>query len=275
MKGGLSVALFGLLLSCEQKTVVARVNDHKLYQEDAELIMKELGYDPKNEVDWKTFVDDWLRTQLMRDEINETDELAELTTSYRAEIFQGELAELALVEQSLLTEIDTVISQQEIRDYYDVHKDEFELSDFIVRALFLKVSVECPKLSTLKRAYLLKNEKDVAQIESIAKLYAEDFYFDDQQWVFLSDLTQRIPSDKFKSESVALNRTKTYVSDDQYVYFLKIIDVKLKNERPPLDFVSADIRQRILNDRMNEQRIAVQNRLLKNLKLKHDFEVHL
>lgn len=251
------------------------MNDHKLYQEDAELIMKELGYDPKNEVDWKTFVDDWLRTQLMRDEINETDELAELTTSYRAEIFQGELAELALVEQSLLTEIDTVISQQEIRDYYDVHKDEFELSDFIVRALFLKVSVECPKLSTLKRAYLLKNEKDVAQIESIAKLYAEDFYFDDQQWVFLSDLTQRIPSDKFKSESVALNRTKTYVSDDQYVYFLKIIDVKLKNERPPLDFVSADIRQRILNDRMNEQRIAVQNRLLKNLKLKHDFEVHL
>lgn len=275
MKGGFSVALFVLLLACEQKTLVAKVNSHKLYREDAEFIMKELGYDINNEADWKTLVDDWVRAKLMSEEIETSDESSALVHQFRAEIFHGELSELTLVDESLLQEIDTVVGTQEIENHYKLHSDEFVLSELIVRGLFLKVSADCPKIPTLKRAYLLKNEKDVAQVESIAKMYAEDFYFDDQQWVFLSELTQRIPSEKFRSGSIGLSRTKTYVSDENHMYFLNILDVKLKNERPPLSFVAEDIRQRILNDRMNDKRRKVQNELLKNLKLKHDFEVHL
>ena len=277
-KGGFIVTLFvvfGLLQSCGGDDIVASVDGHELHREDARYIMEEMGYDTQNSEDWSTFVDSWTRAQLMRIELEELDNQNMMLTKHRSEMFEGELAEYYMVESELNKQVDSTISEEEIKNYYDLHKDEFELNDFIIRGLFMKVTLNCPKLDVLKRIYLLKNDKDLAQVESIAKLYAEDFYFDDENWVFADNVLNRFPMRSLNKESLVLNRTKTYLSDEKFVYFLNVMDYKLKNEQPPLDFVRQQIKDRLLASRLSEKRKGVQNELLKKLKLKHDIQNYL
>jgi hypothetical protein len=59
------------------------------------------------------------------------------------------------------------------------------------------------------------------------------------------------------------------------VYFLNVMDFKLKNEQSPLDFVRPQIKNRLLASRLSEKRKEVQNELLKKLKIKHDIQIYL
>ena len=121
--------------------------------------------------------------------------------------------------------LDTIVSLEESQTYYDSHKDEFILNDYIVKALYLKIPKDLDfKEEEVHLNYLLKNDKDLAEINSYAKLYAENYYFDDSVWVYFDKITEDIPLTKYNIDNIVLNRTKTYFSDEEHWYFLNIID---------------------------------------------------
>ena len=70
-----------------------------------------------------------------------------------------------------------------------------------------------------------------------------------------------------------MNRTKTYFSDDEYTYFLNIIDYRLKDEVPPLEFLKPQIKEIILSKRVNNLREKQENKLLQSIKTKHDIKI--
>jgi hypothetical protein len=190
-------------------------------------------------------------------------------------LFLGELAEYALTEDLLLKKIDTIVNEDQLKSYYDSHAEEFTLQDFIIKVLFLKIPKQAPVLEKVKTAFLLKNDKDIAKIESYAKLYAEDFYFDDQNWIFFTKIRNKLPIRGIDKENMVLNRTKTYYSDDDYVYFINILDYKVKDDVSPLAFVRAQVKDRILVNRMNEKREKIQKKLNLEIKNKHAIEIFL
>ena len=63
-----------------------------------------------------------------------------------------------------------------------------------------------------------------------------------------------------------LNRTKTYFSDDNHTYFLNIIDYKLKNDVPPVDFLS---------DEIKELKEKHEDKLIKKIKNKHEIIINI
>jgi predicted transcriptional regulator len=121
---------------------------------------------------------------------------------------------------------------------------------------------------------LLKNDKDIAQVNSYAKLYAEDFYFDDKQWIYFNDLTKDIPIGKYNKDNIVLNRTKTYFEDNEFVYFINIIDFKVKDATPPLDFLKNQMKEIIVAQRMNDIREKKEVKLIQNIKKKHEITKH-
>ena len=71
---------------------------------------------------------------------------------------------------------------------------------------------------------------------------------------------------------MVLSRTKTYYTDDQFVYFINILDYKVKDDISPLEFVSSRVKDRILVNRMNNKREKIQKQLNQEIKNKHAFE---
>lgn len=261
--------------SCSNEVVLASVNDHELTEAETKVLMSNLGYDPKKKEDRSTFVQKWVDAMVMQDEILESDVEKAKVAEFRADLFKGELSKYFLTESELMKSVDSTATDEELKTYFEKHKSEFELQDFIVKALFIKLPADAPKIDEIKESYLLKNDKDIARIESYAKLYADDFYFDDENWIFFQELRKKMPSRSINSNSVVLNRTKTYFSDDNNVYFINVLDYKLKSESPPFDFVKDQLVERLIGQRMNAKRSEAEKQLSQRLKDKHDIKINL
>lgn len=276
-RADLIVSLFYLLalVSCSSNDqIVASVNDVNLNSDDATLLMGHLGYDVNNKSDWVIFLDQWTNNQMLKQELETTNPEKAKLVKLKAGEYSGELSKFYIEEQMIFKKLDSIVTDKQIDQYYLKHQNAFALQDYLVKALYIKTLKEIKVEDQLKRAYLLKNDKDLNQVNSYAKLYAENFYFDDEQWIYFSELTKDIPLSRYNKDNIVLNRTKTYFSDDQYVYYLNIIDFKLKDEIPPVEFLKPQIREIILSDRVNRLRETIQGSLYNNLKTKHDIQIH-
>lgn len=276
-QAGLCVSLFCLLLfhSCSGKEeIVASVNDIDLTKSDAKILMDNLGYNSNTKTDWTLFLETWSTQEALRQELEQTNPEASKLISLKADAYKGELAKYYLEEKMILSKLDSVVSEKDIENYFETNKSSFSLQDYLVTALYIKIPKGVKVEDKIKTAFLLKNDKDLTQVNSYAKLYAENFYFDDEQWIYFNELTKDIPLKQYNIDNIVLNRTKTYFSDDEYTYFLNIIDFRLKDEVPPLEFLKPQIKEIILSKRVNNLREKQEDKLLQSIKTKHDIKIH-
>ena len=276
-RAGVIVGLFflSLLPSCgRDEKIVATVDDHELTESEARILMEHLGYNYSNKADRVKFLNNWCELEAMRIELEKkAPELSEIAR-LKADMYMGELSRYYFIDQLVRKQTDTSITAAEINMYYKNHLSEFKLQDYLVKALFIKIPKGSKPEEGLKKHFVLKNDKDLDKVNSYIKLYAEDFYFDDEEWIYFTELTKNIPLGKLNRDNLVLNRTKTYFSDDQYTYFINIIDYTLKDTPPPLDFVNAQIRELILTERMNELREKKENQLIQQVKKNHEINIH-
>lgn len=272
-KAGKKVSLFFILvlLSCSNhEKEWAKVNDVLLTEADALLLMEKMGYDSKSPDDCKQFTNEWIERQVFIQELQKTApeeaELIKLKTQWH----QGDLSRFYLEESYIQKEIEIELSDSLIIDYFNRHKEDFSLNDYIVRALYIKVPKEAPNQEQLKQHYLLKKDKDYSKVISYSKLYADNFYYDDSTWVYFDELTKDAPTEKFNKDNLVLNRTKTYFSDEQFTYYLNIIDFKFKNTTPPVDFLKPTIKQLLISNKLNELKEKNGTSFIQKIKQKHE-----
>jgi hypothetical protein len=276
-QAGIVVSLFCfiLLTSCSDDNIVAQVDDSELLESDALVLMKHLGYNSNDKNDWKQFINLWCEQEVLRLELKNTDEEQSKLVKMRAQTFAGELSKYYLEEKAISLQLDSIISEKELLNYYNSNKENFSLQDYLVQALYIKVEKDTKVEKDLRENFLLKNDKDLSKVNSYAKLYAENFYFDDAQWIYFNDLTKDIPLKGYNRDNIVLNRTKTYFSDDEFTYFLNIIDYKLKNTSPPFEFLKPQIKEIILSQRINTLRDEIESKLIQNTKKKHEIKINL
>lgn len=277
-QAGIVVSLFCFLLltSCsESDRVIAQVDDSELLESEALILMEHLGYDIKNKKELERFANLWCDQESFRLELRDKDPTQAKLVELRAKSFSGELSKYYLEEIAISALLDTLVSEKELAYYFERHKEEFALQDYLVQALYIKIPKGVKIENDLRTNYLLKNDKDLSKVNSYAKLYAENFYFDDEQWIYFNDLTKDIPLKGYNKDNIVLNRTKTYFSDDEFTYFINIIDYKLKDATPPLEFLKPQIREIILSKRGNNLKEENESKLIQNIKRKHDIKINL
>lgn len=279
LQAGIIVSLFCFVLTLsacgDNDKVIARVEDRTLTESEAYILMNHLGYDAQNDTVYQQFIDDWIERTVYAVDLEKNYPEKWQLIRYRSDSYASDLAKVELEDINLSKKLDTVVSNEEIVNYFNEHKDEFVLTDYLVRALYLKIPVGVEfKEEGIHEKYLLKKDKDLPEINAFAKLYAENYYFDDSSWTYFTELSEDIPLGKYNVDNIVLNRTKTYFADDDYWYFLNIIDYQLKDEAPPLEFLKDQIKRIIISGRLQELTDKERPQLLKRLKKKYEIEIN-
>ncbi|MFK7784327.1 MAG: hypothetical protein AB8B56_04375 [Crocinitomicaceae bacterium] len=265
-----------VLVSCgSNDNVLATVDDVDLTESDARVMMKHLGYNPDSKLELEEFVRQWCEHEALKLELEATDPELSRLVKLRSNAFEGELAQFYLEEELLKGNLDTVVTKYQMADYYSEHKDDFVLSDYLVKGLYMKIpkSVDF-KSQNIDDAYLLKNDKDLSEVNSYAKLYAKNFYYNDSTWIYFNELSKDIPLTKYNVDNIVLNRTKTYFSDEEFTYFLNITDYALKDDIPPMEFLSDQIKEIIVLSRLQELKEQYGSTLIEKIKDKHEIIIH-
>ena len=264
------------LFSCNNKgDLVATVGKGELYEHDLYLLMKNQGLNPEDTSARNDFILNWIDQQVYLAELkaNYPDEYN--TVELRSNQFAADLAKYELEEIILRQQLDTVVTEEQLLTYYNDHAEEFALPDYLVKGLYLKIPKEADfKTQKINRHYLLKNDKDIVQVDSYAKLYALNYYYNDSSWIYFSEFAKDLPVKKYNRDNIVLNRTKTYFSDDEYTYFLNILDFKLKDEAPPMDFLRSEIKDIIIAKRLQELKDKREIKILEKLKDKHEISLN-
>jgi len=257
--------LFAILLfmvSCtgykrkQDKEPVARVFDRYLYPDAINDIIPANISPPDSVIIARDFIEKWIKKQLLlnKAELNLTDE--EKNVDEQIENYKTSLL-IYKYEQSLIRQkLDTFISDNEIKEYYNENSSNFLLNDNLVKALFLQVPRTSPDVWKARRWYRSVNEEDLNKLEDYSYQYAKYDYFNDN-WIYFSEIEKYLPIKIENPERYLKYRKFFEIKDSTYYYFVNIKDYRLIGTVSPIEIVSRNIRNIILNKR--------KIRLIKNL----------
>lgn len=259
--------LAALLLSCsgsaDKGKLLAAVDEKKLYQSDLNFLFAHNRYSFDDSVELvQNYIDSWLKEQILVQEANKNNKIDLTVIDSRVENFRNDLLINELESIAVQERLDTVITEKEIQQYYLNNQKEFQLNDYLVKVLYLKIPLDAPDIETVAQAYKLNSPSDLESVQIYAKIYATNFYYDINNWIYFDDLLKEIPLQDINKDNFILKKGKTRFEEGGYYYFLNVIDYKLKNTTSPLSFEKENIKSRIINTRIKEIREDFKNEII-------------
>ncbi len=246
----------------EEGKILAKVNDSKLLFEDIKNnIPTELkGSDSANFV--KNLINSWVSNEqfyqqslryLNTEEINVEKEIEDYRKDILVHKFQSKL---------ISEKLDTTISESEIINYYETNSNSFILKNNIVKVNYIKMPKIIPAFEKFKKLCYSAAPKDIEQLNSMCVQYAVNFFTDNNTWLLVEDIKKEIPQ-LVDVPEFSIQKGKIFEFDDQdFFYFLKIMDVKNKNNLSPINFERDNIKSMIINQRKQELINSIKNSFL-------------
>ncbi len=234
----------------DEREVLARVNNTYLYKEDIISLVDESISPEDSVLIVSNFINRWATQQLLIDKarynlsLRQQQEFDELVRNYRNELYTKAYSDALVAKQ-----LDTSFNQQEIRNYYEDHKETFRLSEDLVKLRYINLDKNTLDFQDIKRKFTRFNNKDKEELDKIA-LQFKAYSFNDSVWVSSKSVYNRIGPLNDSNKSQLLKKSNFLQLEDSLgVYLVFVNDVLLRNEQAPLEYANPTIKQILLNRR--------------------------
>jgi len=269
-----------LFVSCDfienkPDKVLARLGDEFYYTSD----LMEVFPTGLNEEDSVIFVknriDDWAKEKLLFKKalVNLGDEkqenLNQLIESYKNELFS-----YAYQEKIVKSAMDTFISLESVKEYYNLNKLNFKLNQEIINARYLKINSENYNLKDVVKRFRRFKQSDKIFLDSIS-LQFSSYYFNDSLWINKDVFFNKIPvlNDRLK-QNIVKNKLFYRLQDSLELYLINIKDYKLKNDIAPFDYIKSTLKQVLLNKKKLEFISKFENEIIEDALQQNELEFY-
>ena len=249
--------LMTTMLSCDyihfdkgakpEEPYAARVYDQYLYLSELQNQLPE-DMSVEDSLYWtRNYINLWVLEQLFLYQAvhNLSDKEQDFTPQLEA--YKNSLLLYAYENRLIAQNLDTLISNTEIQQYYQEHIDDFILNRNTVKTLYVGIWADSTKIIKDFKKIIAKTPLSLSDME----IFCEDLvvpisYFDTTEWFYFDDILNIIPLQTDNPESwLKYNRSKEF-SDENYWYYLLITDSRLKDAYSPLELEQERIRKTIL-----------------------------
>ncbi len=250
----------------EDVDIVAEVYDEQLDRSSFNYLFNGLETKEDSILIADRFITKWTENEVLANAAKKSESIDIKKIALKVKEFENTL--LIHENENLYIELnlDTVITDSEYESYYESHEADFQLNDYLVKVIYLKVSSDAPDLNLVDRWYKLRKENDLASMESFAKLYGENFYYDIENWMYFDQLAKEIPLKDINKDRFITRKMNVRIDENDFFYYLNVLDYKLKNSVSPLEFEKGNIKRRILNIRIKEIREQYKVKILQKAK---------
>ena len=165
------------------------------------------------------------------------------------------------------------MNKAEILRYYDANKHNFELRDFILRVIYLKLEKNSPTLEQVQEWFDAMTPEDKSHLEEYAQTYAVSYHMDEGKWLYLDQVAKEVPIDTDNKQQYLQQDARFELEDENYLYLLNVLDFQMKDSISPVSLEEANIRNIILNQRKLSLINEMKNDIFENARRKGDFEI--
>jgi len=233
------------------RTPLARVNNTFLYADEVAGILP-AGMNPSDSVAMlRKYINTWVETQLVLDDASRNLSARQKNFNEKIREYRNSLLVFEWEKQILNDKMDTVITLEQLNDYYNANMHEFILQADIVRVLYVKLNANSPFIEQTQK--MIREESfNREETEQFCRKYAVNYFLDTRSWLFIEDILKEIPLNSQHRMEMETGDTFIRFADDEYEYLLKVLDIKLKGSVSPLALEEQTIREIVLQKRKND-----------------------
>lgn len=256
-------------------SVLASVEENVLKRSDIEFITKESQSEEDSANLAERYIQSWIRKQLMIKEAGKNMAFDEAELNRKLLDYRYALMVYEFEKSYVNDNLNREVSDQEINAYYEENKDNFTLKKIIVRTNFLKVDKEIPQKSQISRLLNSNRESDKSELRDIALRFAVNYYLEDSVWIEFDDIVLNTPLVENNNHVELLRRNDLIqVDDDRFSYYFKILEYKLQDQVPPLEFMKEEISKIILNKRRVALAESLHKEVYQRALEKNEFKIY-
>jgi hypothetical protein len=220
------------------------------------------------------YIDNWIRKQLLYQKAEKEVKIDEQELQKRLDEYRFALLTHEFEKQYVAKKFSDTITEQEIKDFYEKNKQEFELRQNIVKAIFIKVAKNEKDNETIKKIMLSEKSEDRNELVRFCNEKAISYYLQDTLWVDFDELTKLTPFESIPNKVNFLKNNKiSQMQDGEFSYILAIKDYKISEQISPLEFVRERIRSMILNQRKTLLIKQLEDELYKEAQKNKSFQI--
>ncbi len=275
-----TVCCFCLFLSCDlfkikketsAKEIVAIVNTEKLFKTDFINILPKNIHKIDSHVMAKSYIHDWAINKLLLEKAKNNsssqtmNQINGLVKDYRESLLINNYKE-QLIKQKL----DTVITEEELKEFYLSNKENFKLNEELVKIKFLHID---NNINDKNKILALFKSDDILDLEELEKqeLSFKFHQFNDSIWRELDNVLLKLPFSKKK----LLKKTKFIQKQDSLgLYLVAVKDVLERNSTAPLSYVTSTIEQMILHNRKIQLIRKIEKTIIKDAIQNNNFKIY-
>lgn len=275
----LFVAIAFFIASCTKKSseksnemALAKAYDQYLYYSDIKGMFSHSLSAADSERVIGSFVDNWIRNKVLahKAELNLTDE--EKNVQKKLDEYRNSLI-IYKYQMKLVSErIDTTVTEEQLRDYYEKNKNNFELKKNLVQLTFVKISDTAPILNQIKNIFRSSRVSDKEKLAELCTKYANNFFLDDKVWLDFNEVVKELPIVNYDQEQFLKNNKFLEIKEGNYIYLININAYRIKNSLSLIEFERDNIRTILLNERKVKLLKEIELNVIKEAELNKEIE---
>ena len=240
---------------------VARVGKDVLYRSDIEKLNIK-GFSPEDSVRMvERYIQSWAKDRLLLDMAESRLSKADRDVTVQLEEYRRQLLVYRYEQQYVEQRLDTVISEQEYRDFYDANPSSFTTHIPLIRGVYIKVSDNSPNLNPIKSLYRSRVQEDLDRLDQLCYSSAERYYFLDE-WTGLDAIVEGTGLDVAAMARILEGRSGLERSHLGYTYLIEVDDYVPAGALAPYEYCRDRIRDVILSRRKQELLTSLERNLL-------------
>jgi len=277
----LAIVFLALFSSCNsfnetyKGDVVARVGDYYLYESDISKLLKDDMPSIDSTLIVDSYINRWARKKIVLQKAQMNLEEEEIKFTRLIEEYRDGLITNTYRQKLVSQYLDTLVTKQEIKEFYKENKTNFLLNEDVVMLKYADFpSSISNKKEVIKKIKSNKTEDNEA-LENICYQYSNRFGITDSTWVAINELKSNVPELKDVANKELLKKDNFIeIQDSLNLYLARILDVRKKREIAPISFVNSRIINIILNKRKLELLKKMEEQIFKDAINNKEFETY-
>jgi len=259
----------------QKEASIARVGKNYLYKTDIATLVPAGTSKEDSLLIVRDFINRWASQKLIIEsaERNISDkkkaEYNALLKQYKIDLYSK-----AYIEEVVKNTVDTIVKQEELKEYYNQNKENFKTNGTLVRLRYINLSKDNPRFGTIKNKFFNYTKKDKKFWDTYA-LQFKSFALNDSVWVDMGQVYSKLPfvnPDNREALIQTGKRIEKTINDD--VYFVKITTVIDKNQLSPFQYIKPTLKEVILNRRKLELIKKFEKEIIDDAIKNKDYEIY-
>lgn len=254
--------------------VVAKVGKHKLYRSEVESLIPDM-ISPEDSASLAAqYINSWA-TDLLYMEVAESQlTKPELDVTQELEIYRRSLLKYRYEQRYINDRLDTLVTAEQVKSYYDTHSADFQLSRPVLKVRFVDIMKDSPNREKILAKMASDDYMDVEAADTLAQAYALRYFDSSNTWMDAAELARYFGVDYTVMMSNLWEGTiRIEPADRGDVLVAHVCDLQ-RSGTAPLEYAEQRIRDIILSNRKHELVKSLEQDLLDDALERKQFVIY-